>query len=179
MPEDDIANKPINTTEKGTQVQPEEQHQVKPSTSHPTPPTSQPAPSTSSKDMSPPNVADVSICRVCGTGGDREDWLGCESCEYWVHLPCVGFEMQPRTHMGRFLQKFTYHCPAHRTNKVWCVPLSCFLWIYVQMMERSWALLNISLPKTEHQKLWNRTLTSGGEPSPGPKKGANTPFPTM
>ena len=63
----------------------------------------QPIPTTATEentaDTGHGTSADVSICRVCRGGGERDDWLGCESCKYWVHLPCVRFDMKRDTHM--------------------------------------------------------------------------------
>ncbi len=57
---------------------------------------------------------DTQICRVCHSGGESVEWVGCEVCEYWVHLSCVGFEVTKGTNMKRLLQKFNFKCPKHR-----------------------------------------------------------------
>ncbi len=108
-PVSETAGKTVVGVEQGTQVQITPEVQV-----HPIPTT---ATEDDTADTGPGTSTDVSICRVCGEGGERDDWLGCESCEYWVHLPCVGFDMKPGTHMTRFLQKFSFHCPQHRSKK--------------------------------------------------------------
>ena len=57
--------------------------------------------------------ADTQNCRLCGAGGESREWVGCESCELWVHLKCIGINLNPGTNANVFIKKFKYLCPTH------------------------------------------------------------------
>ena len=56
-------------------------------------------------------------CRECGKGGESKEWVGCENCDFWVHLSCIGVCVVQGTNMKLLLQKFKYQCPQHRKAK--------------------------------------------------------------
>ncbi len=60
---------------------------------------------------------DPMSCRVCGVGGESREWVGCEKCEHWFHLKCIGIILNPGTNATVFIKKFHYLCPTHVQQK--------------------------------------------------------------
>ena len=67
-----------------------------------------------------PNNGEAKGCRICRKSGESDDWLGCEkvigekSCEYWVHLGCLGVVIKPNVKKTLLFKKIQYFCPIHR-----------------------------------------------------------------